>query len=105
MDIQAFNKTISPIKDKLFRIAYNVVGNRMEAEDVVQEVFIKLWERREKMNEIDNIEAWSIRVTKNLSIDKLRSKHNKSTSGLPEHADWVAVDAGPQRITEARDVL
>ncbi len=105
MKMQEFNKTILPLKDKLFRYSLRIVGNSMEAEDVVQEVFIKLWKKRDDLHRIDNIDAWCTRVTKNLSIDKLRSKHNKSTSGLPEGAEWHSKDISPERSTEVNDTL
>ena len=43
-----------PLKDKLYRLALRVVGNETEAEDVVQEVFIKMWKKREEAESIIN---------------------------------------------------
>lgn len=54
-----------------------IVNHAAEAEDVVQEVFIKLWNNRLQPDAIHNVEAWCITATKNLSIDKLRSKHQR----------------------------
>ncbi|MBI1226797.1 MAG: sigma-70 family RNA polymerase sigma factor [Bacteroidetes bacterium] len=72
-----FKTKILPIKNRLYRFALGIVGQAAEAEDVVQEVFIKLWNNRQHMAEISNVEAWCITATKNLSIDKLRSKHQR----------------------------
>lgn len=77
MDHQYFKTKILPIKNRLFRFALGIVGQAAEAEDVVQEVFIKLWNNRHQMETISNVEAWCITATKNLSIDKLRSKHQR----------------------------
>ncbi len=76
--MEAFSELISPIQDKLFRFAVRIVGSVDEAEDVVQEVFIKLWKKRDYLDQIDNVEAWCMQLTKNLSIDKLRSKHRRT---------------------------
>ena len=93
-----------PLKDKLFRLALRVVGDESEAEDVVQEVFIKMWKRREEANEIDNKEAWCVRLTKNLAIDKTRSKH-KRTIALSTDFDLVGVQPQPDRVAEVKDTL
>ena len=44
----------------------------MEAEDVVQEVLVKIWKKEKELEHIENFEAWCMTVTKNLSLDKLR---------------------------------
>ncbi len=77
MNHQDFKTKILPIKNRLYRFALGIVGQPAEAEDVVQEVFIKLWNQRNQMDAISNIEAWCITATRNLSIDKLRSKHQR----------------------------
>jgi RNA polymerase sigma-70 factor (family 1) len=77
MNLEQFTSDILPIKNKLFRFAMRIVNHAAEAEDVVQEVFIKFWNNRQQMETIQNKEAWCITATKNLSIDKLRSKHRR----------------------------
>ncbi len=63
-----------PFKDKLFRFAYNIVGNVQDAEDIMQELLIKIWNRQEQYSGLDNKEAWCMTVTRNLAIDKVRSR-------------------------------
>ena len=77
MNLQQFQSNVSQIKNKLFRFSLRIVGQAAEAEDVVQEVFIKLWNNRDFMDESSNLEAWCMTATRNLSIDKLRSKHRR----------------------------
>ncbi|MEM1327436.1 MAG: RNA polymerase sigma factor [Bacteroidota bacterium] len=74
MTQQEFQHTVTPIQDKLYRFALRMMNSSVEAEDVVQEVLIKLWQQREKLCQITNIEAWSIRLTRNASIDKIRTR-------------------------------
>lgn len=102
MSLENFKKQILPIKNKLFRFSLRIVGNPSEAEDVVQEVFIKMWKSREKWHQYNNIEAWCMRMTKNLSIDKLRSKHQK-VGFLPEGMDFIAPNSSPEKRTELKD--
>ena len=102
MNLENFKKQILPIKQKLFRFSLRIVGNSTEAEDVVQEVFIKMWKKREEWEQYHNIEAWCMKLTKNLSIDKLRSKHQKVTA-LADGMDFVAPTASPARQAELQD--
>ena len=81
-----------------------IVNHAAEAEDVVQEVFIKLWNNRQQLEAIQNVEAWCITATKNLSIDKLRSKHQrlqpmKAGFDLHDHS------ATPFQATAEHDVF
>lgn len=104
MDIKQFTSEILPYKNKLYRFALRIVGNVAEAEDVVQEVMIKLWNQREKLHEYSNLEAWCIRVTKNLSIDKTRSKHYKMGI-IPEGFDITSNQHTPHQVTETQDTM
>ncbi|MCB0572452.1 MAG: RNA polymerase sigma factor [Phaeodactylibacter sp.] len=80
MKLEAFKTDILPIKHKLYRVALRITGNPAEAEDVVQEVFIKVWEMRERLNEVLSIEAWCMQLTKNKAIDKRRLRYNQAES-------------------------
>ena len=104
MTRQEFQSKILPLKDKLFRFAYRIVNERAEAEDVVQEVFIKFWKNREHAHQISNVEAWCIRATKNLSIDKLRSKHRR-TEAMPETFEVRDHSPTPHGQAEKNDVF
>jgi RNA polymerase sigma-70 factor (ECF subfamily) len=74
MELQHFKSTILPIKDRLYRIAFNMVRSVEEAEDILQDAMVKLWNNRENWSEYRNMEAYAITVTKNLCLDKLKSK-------------------------------
>ena len=78
MDIREYKTTILPIKNKLYRFTLAIIKDTAEAQDVVQEVLIKVWNKRDELDHINNIEAWCMRLTKNLAIDKLRSKHRRT---------------------------
>ena len=79
MNLEAFENRVLPAKNKLFRFAFRMLGSSEEAKDVVQEVMIKVWNGREQMAEVQNMEAWCMRITKNLSLDKLRSRQRRAT--------------------------
>ncbi len=67
-----------PNKNKLYRFAYRLLGNSMDSEDMVQEVLLKLWARREKLGEYKNLEAFAMVVLKNMCLDKLKAKGYRS---------------------------
>ncbi len=73
MHLKYFKNEILPLKDKLFRYAYSYNKDKSESEDIVQEVFIRLWQKRKNLDKIKNIEAWSMTITRNLTIDKLKA--------------------------------
>lgn len=104
MSLKYYKENILPISDKLFRFSLRIVGDRAEAEDIVQEVMIKIWHKRKDWEFIDNMEAWCVKMTRNLSIDKLRSKHRKTQDidGLFHLQDAAAT---PLETTEQKDTL
>lgn len=82
-----FESRVLPVKNKLFRFAFRLLGSSEEAKDVVQEVFIKVWNGRDQMESIDNMEAWCMRITRNLSLDKIRARQRKATDPIEETFD------------------
>ena len=66
----SFRNDVLPLKNELFRLALRITLNRAEAEDIVQDTLIKVWNRREEWNAIDSIEAFSLTVCRNLSHDR-----------------------------------
>jgi len=67
-------------QDKLFRLAIAIMGNKSDAEDIVQDVFVKLMEKQPNFNSDEHQTAWLITVTKNLCKSRLRSLWRKNAS-------------------------
>ncbi len=99
-----FQKHILPFQNKLYRFALRIVGTPEEAEDVVQEVFLKLWRQRQQWPSIKNMEAWSMRLTKNLSIDHLRRGGRRQES-LEEAIMTPSSHPTPDQVTESNDCI
>jgi RNA polymerase sigma-70 factor (ECF subfamily) len=87
MDLEAFENRVLPTKNKLFRFALRFLGNEEEAKDIVQEVFIRVWNGRQQMAQVQNWEAWCMRITRNLSLDRLRLLKGKATQALEDNYD------------------
>jgi len=80
MTPEQFKTEILPIKDRLNRYAISMVYDAELAKDIVQDVFLKLWNQRNNLSEIRNIEAWSMRITRNTALDKLKASSMKVLS-------------------------
>ena len=100
-----FEARVLPVKNKLFRFAFRLLGSSEEAKDVVQEVFIKVWSGRDQMEQIQNMEAWCMRITRNLSLDKLRSRQRKSTDMMEEASDMRHEGLTPLEATEINESM
>lgn len=74
MNQKEFLETVLPCKDKLYRLAKRLLVSSDEAEDAVQEVFLKLWNGREKIENYRSPEAFAITMTKNYCLDRLKSR-------------------------------
>ena len=69
-----FMTVVLPFKDKLYRLAKRYLVSSEEAEDAVQEVLLKLWKGRSRMQDYKNPEAFAMTMTKNYCLDRLKSK-------------------------------
>ena len=76
----SFRNDVLPMKNELFRLALRITLDRAEAEDVVQDTLIKVWDKRDSWTNIDNIEAFAMTVCRNLALDRTRSGANNNVS-------------------------
>ena len=73
-----------PLKGKLFRLALRITFDRAEAEDVVQDTMIRVWNKREEWKQFGSIEAYCLTVAKNLAIDRSQKKEAQNVELTPE---------------------
>jgi RNA polymerase sigma-70 factor (ECF subfamily) len=86
-DQQAFVEIVNQYKDKLYNVAYRMLSNRQEAEDVVQETFLRMYSNIRQYDDSYRLSTWIYRITTNLCIDRLRKKK-------------VAIDSLDEEFTE-----
>lgn len=106
MTKKKFKNELIPLKGKLYRLAVSLLSSRTEAEDVIQDVYVKMWEMREKLTEYNSLEALAMAMTKNRCIDQLRSYRSKNKSedgleGIPVQADLKT----PMKLFETKESL
>ncbi len=80
----SFRNDILPLKDKLFRLALRITFDRAEAEDVVQETLIRVWNKRDEWSQFGSIEAYCLTVARNLAIDRSERKDSRTVELTPE---------------------
>lgn len=100
----SFRDDILPLKDKLFRLALRITFDRAEAEDIVQDTMIRVWNKREEWSQVESIEAWCITVARNLAIDRSQKKEAQNV-GLTPELEEVSVASGPYDKLEGKERL
>ena len=76
----SFKNDVLPLKDKLFRLALRITLNREEAEDIVQDTLMRLWNQRDEWSAIQNMETYSMTICRNLSLDAIEKKERLNIS-------------------------
>lgn len=85
MTERRFHSEYLSLAETLYKVAYYILESEDEAEDAVQELYLKLWESRKSLDGIRQPKAYCIRMLKNLCIDRIRSAvHLAFTENLPE---------------------
>lgn len=72
MTKEEFQKEVIPLGDKMYRMAYRLLQDSESAKDILQELFMKLWEKRGELNKLTSIDAFACTILKNKCFDKLR---------------------------------
>ncbi len=88
-----FEQHIIPASDKMYRYALSILKNEEQAHDVVQECLTKIWDKRRMLNEVQNHEAWAMRVTRNQCYDWVKANRYTALSGEEiEQEDQIKAD-------------
>ena len=99
MDAERFKRELLPYHRKLFAVAYKLMENSNDAADLVQDAYLKLWEKRDALEHIDNFEAFAIATVRHLCLDQLRStRYNQAR-------DWVELERAPDPSDEEQTEL
>jgi RNA polymerase sigma factor (sigma-70 family) len=85
MTAKEFCKQVLPLQDKIFRLAKKFFNSVDDADDAVQEVFHKLWTRKEDIDSFKSLEAFALIVTRNHCLDTIKAKKHHVTQLNLEH--------------------
>ena len=72
MNAENFKRTVLPLRNKLLHVAHNLLMDTSDAEDAVQETYLRLWQVRDQLAKHPNVSGFAMQTLKNLCIDKIR---------------------------------
>ena len=101
MNQNEFMQLVNPFKDKLYRVAKRLLVSTEEAEDAIQEVLVKLWNRNKTLYDYKSVEAVAMTMTKNYCLDQLKSKRASNIKIV--HNNFTDREAGLQQKLEDND--
>ena len=107
-DSRAWEEILRRYKKRVFNISYQFVGRMDEAEDLTQEIFVKVYNSLDKFNLDANLQYWIIRVSKNYCIDFYRKKRKERESmveNLDQVTRWKSGLSTPHLILEEKEKL
>jgi RNA polymerase sigma-70 factor (ECF subfamily) len=91
-----FNELVHRLSHKLYGYAFRILHSQEEAEDAVQEVFIKLWKLNDKLGEYNSIDALATTMVKNHCIDQIRKEKNIFKNDDSSHLYVVSQSPSPE---------
>jgi RNA polymerase sigma-70 factor (ECF subfamily) len=75
--VEEFKRLYLPFRQKLYRIAYRLLENSFDAEDIVQDAYAKLWSKRDELPEIEKRESYCCVLVRNLCLDFMRARRER----------------------------
>lgn len=111
-DADAFRVLVERHSRALFRVAFRMIGNQQDAEDVVQETFLRAYKQLAKFDHRASFGTWLYRIAANCSLDMMRARKRRSehvTSGNEEGAEEIvmslpSLDPTPERMALSGEV-
>ena len=102
MNADEFKALFLPLHARLYRTAYALLWNAQDAEDIVQDAYLKLWRKRDELDIRTNPEAYCVSLIRRLCLDQLRSSRHEAEETLEDTRPLPADDDPGQRL-EQRD--
>jgi len=102
-----FKTDVLPISNKLLRFALQILQNAEEARDVLQDIILKLWQKREELGKVENLDAFAMRMIRNRCLDVIRSRRTVSLEVVKKHhlPDEESSETDPLEIAETTGLI
>ncbi len=101
MNQNEFITLIAPFKDKVFRLAKRLLVSNEEAQDATQDILVKLWDKKNGLENYSSVEAFAMTMTKNYCLDQLKSKRASNLKIV--HNNFTSKEASLDKKVEDRD--
>lgn len=102
-DKAAFGKLVWRYKDHIVNIAFGIVGNAQDAEDIAQEAFLKAFLSIKRLSSAKAFYRWLVRITVNLSIDRKTANSSRWVKPLESALPLASSTQSPEKIAEQRE--
>jgi RNA polymerase sigma-70 factor (ECF subfamily) len=102
MDAREFKQRFMPHHQLLYRVAYHLTGNAQDAEDLLQDLYLKLWQKRDNLPDEAMREAYLVTMMRNLFVDQRRLKHVDVSAEL-KNEEGPPDERSLDRQIDARD--
>lgn len=103
MDANEFKTVFIPYHAKLYRTAYSILRNVQDAEDIVQDAYLKLWNRRDELDVAVSKEAYCVTLVKNLCMDFIRSSHQTLEDAIDDEKFGLTDDNIGERLEQKEE--
>lgn len=101
-----FTRTVLVHKNKMYRFAMSYLKDENDAQDVLQDVFVRLWETREEVALKNNIEAWCMTLTKNKALDSIKRVGRKMRTDLDQaNSKMFAHNFSPIQVVSEKESM
>ncbi len=105
-DQAAYKELFTSLYSPLLLFAKSIVKSKQAAEEIVSDVFIKIWERRRELEKIDNLKVYLYVSTRNTAINYLSRDKHGITNALDEvHAEFTSIDFDPEQLLITAEML
>ena len=98
-----FRNIWMPLAERFYRAAYYMLESQQDAEDAVQELYLKIWKSHANLTDLKSPAAYGMSLLKNICIDRIRRREIRKTE--PLEAGVPQADAPPEKRLAARDIL
>ena len=102
MNAEEFKRLYYPFHPKLYRIAFALLSNAADAEDILQDTYCKLWSKRDELVDVLQPEAFCVRLIKNSCLDFLKMPRNRTDNESPESI-VIATGTNPEKELENKE--
>lgn len=92
-----------PLSDRFYRAAYYMLESHQDAEDAVQELYLRLWKSRESLHDLRNPLSYGLSLLKNICIDRIRRREIRKHE--PLDVGTRVADSPPETVLDAKDEL
>ena len=98
-----FRNIWMPLAERFYRAAYYMLESQQDAEDAVQELYLKIWKSHANLTDLKSPAAYGMSLLKNICIDRIRRREIRKAE--PLEAGVPQADAPPEKRLAARDIL